>query len=125
MDNALFATRNVLMPALAESTSKRAFELMFDQIESLELDFEISIDEVGVVVNRIDVRKNQAQEMIEWIEAAFEDVPVWKVRERAAIQKALEAGVSLVEYEPENDMAEVYRTIAADLDDYYGGGADV
>jgi len=69
MDNALFATRNVLMPALAESTSKRAFELMFDQIESLELDFEISIDEVGVVVNRIDVRKNQAQEMIEWIEA--------------------------------------------------------
>lgn len=125
MDNALFATRNVLMPALAESTSKRAFELMFDQIESLELDFEISIDEVGVVINRIDVRKSQAQDMIEWVEAAFNDVPVWKVRERADIQKALDAGVSLVEFAPESDMSDVYRTIADDLDEYYGGEADV
>jgi len=124
MDNALFATRNVLMPALAESTSKRAFELMFDQIESLELDFEISIDEVGVVINRIDVRKSQAQDMIDWVEAAFEDVPVWQVRERADIQKALDAGVSLVEFAPETDMADVYREIASDLEDYYGGEAD-
>lgn len=124
MDNALFATRNVLIPALAESTSKRAFELMFDQIQSLELDFEISIDEVGVVINRIDVRKNQAQEMIDWVQAAFEGVPVWQVRERAAIQKALDAGVSLVEYDGDADMTEVYRTIAADLEDYYGGEND-
>jgi len=121
MDNALFATRNVLMPALAESTSKRAFELMFDQIESLELDFEISIDEVGVVINRIDVRKSQAQDMIDWVEAAFEDVPVWQVRERADIQKALDAGVSLVQFNPESDMADVYREVASDLEDYYGG----
>jgi len=125
MDNALFATGNVLMPALAESTSKRAFELMFDQIESLELDFEIQINEIGVVINRIDVRKNQAQEMIEWVEAAFDDVPVWRVRERASIQQALDEGVSLLEYDPESDMADVYREIADDLDAYYGGGSDV
>lgn len=30
MDNALFATRNVPIPALAEFKSKRAFELLFD-----------------------------------------------------------------------------------------------
>lgn len=119
MDNALFATRDVLIPALAESTSKRAFELMFDQIESLELDFEISIQEIGVVINRIDVRKNQAQEMVEWVEAAFDDVPVWHVRERADIQKALDAHQSLVEYAPESDMADVFRTVAADLEANY------
>ena len=117
MDNALFATRNVLIPALAETTSKRAFELLFDHIEALALDYEISVDEVGVIVNRIDVRKKQASEMIEWIETAFDDVPVWRVRERADIQRALDSGSSLVQHAPDSDMAEVFREIAADIEE--------
>ncbi|PGF14421.1 chromosome partitioning protein ParA [Natrinema sp. CBA1119] len=119
-DNALFAAQNILIPALAESTSKRAFELLFDHVGSLELDYEITIDEVGVVTNRIDVRKNQAQHMVEWINDAFDDVPVWEVRERADIQYALEDGVSLLEYNPESDMCEVFLEIAAGLDDQFG-----
>lgn len=115
-DNAIFATQNVLIPALAESTSKRAFELLWDHIELLEDDYEIVVNEVGVVVNRIDVRKNQAQEMVEWIEDAFEDIPVWKVRERADIQRSLEEGVSLLESNPECDMCEVFETMAADIE---------
>lgn len=116
LDNALFATRRVLIPALAESTSKRAFELLFDHIDALEQDYEITIAEVGVVINRIDVRKQQAQDMIEWINAAFEDVPVWEIRERADIQKALEAHESLLAYKPESDMVDVFREIAASID---------
>lgn len=53
LDNALFATRNILVPALAETTSKRAFELLYDHVEALEKDYEIVIDDVGVVINRI------------------------------------------------------------------------
>lgn len=125
MDNALFATQNVLIPALAESTSKRAFELLFDHIDALELDYEIDIEERGVVVNRIDVRKTQAREMVEWINEAFDDVPVWEVRERAAVQKALDAGVSLLEFDPEADMCDVFLNVAADLDRQFGfTGAD-
>jgi chromosome partitioning protein len=120
MDNALFATQHVLVPALAESTSKRAFELLYDHIEALELDYEISIDEVGVVVNRIDVRKKQAREMVDWINAAFDDTPVWQIRERADVQKALDQGVSLLEYNPDSDMVEVFREIGADLDEQFG-----
>lgn len=119
-DNALFATQNILIPALAESTSKRAFELLFDHVDMLEMDYEITIDEVGVVTNRVDVRKNQAQHMVEYIQQAFDDVPVWEVRERADIQKSLEAGVSLLEYNPEADMCEVFLEIAADLDRQFG-----
>jgi len=119
-DNALYASQHILIPALAESTSKRAFELLFDHVDSLELDFEVTIAEVGVVVNRIDVRKNQAQDMIEWIRRAFDDVPVWEVRERAAVQYALEAGESLIAREPDSDMAEVFLAIAADLDRQFG-----
>jgi chromosome partitioning protein len=114
----------VLIPALAESTSKRAFELLYDHIEALERDYEIGIRDRGVVINRIDVRKKQAQEMIEWIHNAFDNVPVWEVRERASIQYALEEGVSLLQYEPDGDMAQVFREIAADLDAQFGGEAD-
>jgi chromosome partitioning protein len=120
MDNALFATQNVLIPALAESTSKRAFELLFDHIDALEYDYEIDIQDRGVVVNRIDVRKKQAREMVEWINAAFEDVPVWEIRERADVQKALDAGVSLLEFNPECDMCEQFMRIAATLDEQFG-----
>jgi hypothetical protein len=92
----------VLTPALAEFTSKRAFELLYDHIEALERDYEIGIRDRGVVINRIDVRKRQAQDMIEWIHNAFDNVPVWEVRERASIQYALEEGVS---YCSTNQMA--------------------
>ena len=119
-DNALYATQNILIPALAESTSKRAFELLFDHVSALELDYEITIDEVGVVTNRIDVRKNQAQHMVDWIQEAFDDVPVWEVRERADVQYALEDGVSLLEYNDENDMCEVFLDIAEGLDRQFG-----
>lgn len=119
-DNALFATQHILIPALAESTSKRAFELLFDHVAALERDYEIEIEEVGVVTNRIDVRKNQAQHMVEYIQQAFDDVPVWEVRERADIQYALEAGVSLLEYNDDNDMCEVFLEIAAGLDRQFG-----
>jgi chromosome partitioning protein len=123
MDNALYATQRVLIPALAESTSKRAFELLYDHIDSLEYDYEMDVDEAGVVINRIDVRKNQAKEMIDWIEAAFDDTPVWRVRERADIQKALDAHESIVQFNPESDMAAVFVEIAEDLDAAHRGGA--
>jgi len=116
MDNALYATRNAIIPALAETTSKRAFELLFDHVSALERDYDISIRDRGVVVNRIDVRKRQATEMIDWIENAFGDAPVWKVRERAAIQRALASGESIFVAEPGCDQCEVFAQIAATLE---------
>lgn len=116
MDNALFTSRNVLIPALAEDTSKRAFELLFDHVDALATDYEILVEERGVVINRIDVRKSQANDMITWINDAFEDTPVWEVRERAAIQRALANGASIFVEEPECDQLDVFAGIAADLD---------
>lgn len=116
MDNALYAAQNTLIPALAETTSKRAFELLFDHIGALEKDYDINIGEVGVVVNRIDVRKTQATDMLEWIENAFDDTPVWQVRERAAIQRSLANGGSIFVEEPECDQIPVFERIGKRLD---------
>ncbi|WP_135823011.1 ParA family protein [Halostella litorea] len=123
VDNALYATQNVLIPALAETTSKRAFELLHDHITMLEGDYQdedLSIREVGVVTNRIDVRKKQAKEMVDWINEAYPDVPVWEIRERAAIQRSLDEGASLFEVEPECDQREAFESIAASLDEQFG-----
>lgn len=120
MDNALYAAQNVLIPALAEDTSKRAFELLFDHIDALERDYDISIRERGVVINRIDVRKTQANDMIEWINTAFDDTPTWEVRERAAIQRALANGASIFIEEPDCDQIETFEKMAADLDRQFG-----
>lgn len=115
MDNALYAAQNTVIPALAETTSKRAFELLYDHIAALETDYDISIRDCGVVINRIDVRKKQAREMIEWIEDAFDDTPVWRVRDRASVQNAMKNGHSLFLEAPDNDQIPVFESIADNL----------
>jgi chromosome partitioning protein len=119
MDNALYTAQNMLIPALAESTSKRAFELLFDHVRALQKDYGIDITECGVVVNRIDVRKSQAQEIIDWIENAFDDTPVWKVRDRAAIQRSLASGASIFSEEPDCDQIPVFEDIAETLSELH------
>lgn len=122
-DNALHATRNVLIPALAESTSKRALELLYDHIEMLELDFEevdaeFEIRDRGLVGNRVETT-NEAEEMMEWFEAAFDDAPVWEIRKRVDLQRAFSAGSSIFEYKPELDMCDAFDNVAASLERQY------
>nr|WP_233204289.1 ParA family protein [Halegenticoccus soli] len=118
-DNALYATRNVLIPALAESTSKRALELLFDHVESLERDYEITIRERGVVANRVE-ETNEAREMMGWFEQAFPDIPVWEIRKRVALQRAFTAGTSVFEFDPDLDMASAFLEIGTELDEQFG-----
>lgn len=123
-DNALHATQNVLIPALAESTSKRALELLFDHIEMLELDFEevdaeFEIRDRGLVANRVE-NTGEAEDMMEWFELGFDDVPVWEVRKRVDLQRAFSKGVSIFEYKPELDMCTVFDDIAAGLERQFG-----
>jgi chromosome partitioning protein len=118
-DNGIYAAGNILIPALAESTSKRALELLFDHIEALELDYEITIGERGVVANRVE-ETNEAKEMMEWFEDAFPDVPVWEVRKRVALQRAFSEGSSIFEYKPDLDMTRVFMEIAESLDQQFG-----
>jgi chromosome partitioning protein len=118
-DNALYATQNILIPALAESTSKRALELMFDHMETLELDYDITMQECGVVANRVE-ETNEGKEMMEWFNEAFPDVPVWEIRKRVALQRAFSTGVSIFEYNPEVDMCDVFLSIADELEHQFG-----
>jgi chromosome partitioning protein len=114
-DAGLYAAKHVLIPALTEATSRRAIELLFDQITALERRADVSITEVGVVANRVETT-NEDAEMLAWFAEVFDDVPVWEVRKRVALQRAFSAGGSIFEYDASLDVAETFETIAGGLD---------
>jgi chromosome partitioning protein len=118
-DAGVYATRNVLVPALAEATSERAIELLIDQLSALEGQADITVDTVGVVANRVE---NTAEDrtMLEWFRAVFDDEPVWEVRKRVALQRAFSAGHSIFAADETVDMAEVFLEIGAELDRQFG-----
>ncbi|MWG33133.1 ParA family protein [Halomarina oriensis] len=118
-DNALVAAENVLIPALAESTSQRALELLMTHCRQLEDEFEMEIDEVALVANRVE-QNNDAQAMMDFFEMAFDDVPVFEVRKRVALQRAFTAGKSIFEYDPECDQCEVFLRVGDALDRQFG-----
>lgn len=116
-DNALLACPDVLIPALAEGTSIRALEILYDQIDSLERGYETTIRDVGVVANRVE-QDGEADEMMDWFEDTFgARIPVWEVRKRVALKRAWSAGVSIFHHEEESDMEPIFLEIAEHLED--------
>jgi chromosome partitioning protein len=114
-DASIFATENILIPALTEATSERAIELLMQQVAALEDHVNISVSTVGVVANRVE-QTNEDKEMIEWFNTVYPDTPIWEVRKRVALQRAFSAGQSLFEYDPSVDMTDVFEAIAVELD---------
>lgn len=114
-DNALLACRNVLIPALAEGTSVRALEILYDQIDSLEQGYEVTINDVGLVANRVE-QGGEATEMMDWFYDTFSHIPIWEVRKRVALKRAWNHGLSIFEHEEDCDMESVFSAIAIHLE---------
>lgn len=122
-DAAIYAAGHVLVPALTEVTSRRGIESLFDRITGIERATGTSIDEVGVVANRVE-STIEDRRMIAWLEAVFDDVPVWQVRKRVVLQQAFAEGVSVFRYSAGSDAAQWFAEMAADLDERFGMEAD-
>lgn len=116
-DNALLAATNLLIPAEAEETSIRALDILFKQIDTLETNFEVSIQERGIVVSNVDYPlDNDQRDMLQWFEQNFADyVPVFEVRRRAAIKRAYNNGVSIFAHDEECDQTPEFERIADHL----------
>ena len=116
-DNALLASQHVLIPALAEGTSIRALEILFDQVDSLRAGYDVEIEYDGLVANRVE-QDGEADEMMEWFRDAFEGrMPVWEIRKRVALKRAWNNGVSIYAHDEQCDMKVVLDKIAAHLED--------
>ena len=116
-DNALLACQNVLIPALAEGTSIRALEILYDQIESIEQGYDTQINELGIVANRVE-HDGEATEMMDWFDDTFGgQLPIWEVRKRVALKRAWNNGVSIFAHEEDSDMEAKFAEIATHLEE--------
>jgi len=118
-DTGLYATRNVLVPALTEASSERAIELLIEQLAALEGHADIDIDTLGVIANRVE-QTNEDRTMLDWLGAVFAEYPIWEVRKRVALQRAFSAGQSIFAYQPSIDVADIFLEIATELDRTFG-----
>lgn len=116
-DSALLAAQNVLIPALAESTSTRALDILFDQIDTLEDEYEMAINEQAIVANRVEP-DGEAREMMAWLRETFEPgLPVFEVRKRVVLKRAWSNGVSIFEHSEDCDMEVEFDQLAAHLEE--------
>lgn len=116
-DNALLASQNVLIPALAEGTSIRALEILYDQIDTLTAGYGTDIEDIGLVANRVE-EDGEATEMMDWFDDTLGGrIPIWEVRKRVTLKRAWNNGVSIFEHDEESDMESVFMDIAAHLED--------
>lgn len=118
-DNALLAAKNVITPAEAEDTSIRALDLLFKQIDSLEDSFSETIHERALVISNVDYPLDGEQQgMLDWFEENFGGyLPIFEIRNRAAIKRAWNNGVSIFEADEECNQRDEFQRIGQQLID--------
>jgi chromosome partitioning protein len=104
-DNALLATRHVVVPSQTRRSAKRAVEILVEQIEEVETTFGVEIELLGVVANEYR-RDGESEAMVEWYRERFGADAVYVVPTRVALQRAWNANVSIFEHEESAEAAE-------------------
>ncbi len=118
-DNALLATKNVLIPTYAEELSRDALELLIKQIESLEEWYETNINILALVTNRVE-HNNESKEIMKMFEKYFSDkMPIFKIRKRVALQRSITNNFSIFNHKEKCDMEEELLSIAEYLDNKF------
>jgi chromosome partitioning protein len=97
-DNALNAAQNVVIPVQAESTSIRALELLFDQIESIEHGLGISIHKLAVVPNLVQ-DSAISKRILQDLRGLLPNVTPFELRKRVILQNAWDEGKSIFRFE--------------------------
>ena len=121
-DQALYAAPDIVVPALAESSSKRAIELLFDQVAVFEQETGVEVVDVAAVANRIPrIVTNESKQMIRWLNMVFRDEPVVEIGERVALQYSFKEGVSIYEYDDDGleDLIGAFDEIVATVIDHF------
>jgi len=119
-DNVVLATEHLLVPVEADESSQLALNHLLRQLDTLEDNYGVTIDIRGLIVSNVAYPLDNEQEAaIDWFEERFEGrVPVWIVRSRAAIKRAVkDQGSVFADSAEEVDMADVFGEIAAEVAD--------
>lgn len=117
-DNALNAARRVVVPIQAETSSVRALDLLFDQIESVEHGLKINIAVLAVVPNLVQ-ESALSRRILSDLRASVPVVTPFEIKKRVVLQEAYDQGRSIFSYEAPNrakrDEANQLKEIYAEL----------
>lgn len=117
-DNAILASRRLLIPIQAEDSSLDALEMALDEIEEIEAAFGIDVDILGIAPNLVP-RDGVAESTLETIRSTsgLEDLVLpYEVRKRADIKYAMRRGETLYAYNDDSDMIPVFDRLAEDVE---------
>src|SRR5215213_10548176 len=118
-DNALNAARLVVVPIQAETTSVRALDLLFDQIESVEKGLRITIRVLAVVPNLVQ-DSALSRRILGDLRATIPVVTPIEIKKRVVLQAAYDKGRSIFSFEPPttpkgddaNELRRLYTELA-------------
>src|SRR6266511_1360645 len=119
-DNALNAARRVVVPIQAETSSVRALDLLFDQIESVEHGLKIKVAVLAVVPNLVQ-DSALSKRILSDLRTNIPVVTPFEIKKRVVLQEAYDKRRSIFSYEPPNSVKEhdalelkkVYNELAA------------
>jgi len=117
-DNVVLATKQLLVPVEADESSQLALNHLLRQLDTLEDNYGVHIEIAGIMISNVSYPlDNEQKAAIEWFEDRFEDhIPVWIIRNRAAIKRAMQDGYSVfAEAAESTDMTDVFDEIAAEV----------
>jgi chromosome partitioning protein len=103
----------VLIPVEAEDSSSDAFNMLMDQIVELCTDMKVSVDNLGLVVNKYDPRRGYiaTSSLANW--RALGDPPVVAViPDLKELREARRADQPILEYAPDSVQANALRELA-------------
>ena len=100
-DNALNAAQRVVVPIQAETSSVRALDLLFDQIESVEKGLRIKVVVLAVVPNLVQ-DSALSKRILQNLRSSLPVVTPFEFRKRVVLQEAYDKGRSIFSFEPPN-----------------------
>jgi chromosome partitioning protein len=96
-DNALNASRLVIIPIQAETTSVRALDLLFDQIESIEQGLKIKISILAVTPNLVQ-DSALSRRILEELRQSIPALTPFEIKKRVVLQEAYDQGRSIFSF---------------------------
>lgn len=118
-DNVVLASDSLLIPAAADNSARLALTHLFRQLDTLEDHYDTTVDVQGVLVSNVEYPlDNEQEDALSWFEDRFEtQAPVWVVRNRVAIARAIDQHHGSL-YHPDAedcDMKQVFTDVAREV----------
>jgi chromosome partitioning protein len=116
--NALVAADAVLIPTIPHVVDLRALKLFLDTLKDFRTQLNPRLEILGILVTFFDGRLLHHQRIVEAMHGL--DLPVLDVMVGRSIRvaEAASEGKSIVDYEPDNPQAEMYRQLGAIVDSW-------